>query len=136
MSQYCIHLSKRLKTKVGVQIPTKHANSSDTYSSYHLIFRMLAKILSCHGKNIFLPHCLSLQCMLFNSTVIVCVCSSENTDGGRGQAHKEVMNTVAEMKKRLPSDKRSRSKASTVEALHYALNCVKQVQGNVSGENE
>lgn len=66
----------------------------------------------------------------------VCVCSSENTDGGRGQTHKEVMNTVAEMKKRLPSDKRSRSKASTVEALHYALNCVKQVQGNLSGENK
>ncbi|CAF96813.1 unnamed protein product, partial [Tetraodon nigroviridis] len=57
-------------------------------------------------------------------------CSSENTDGSRRQAHKEVMNTVAEMKKRLPSDKRSRSKASTVEALHYALNCVKQVQAN------
>ncbi|KAK7915890.1 hypothetical protein WMY93_011651 [Mugilogobius chulae] len=48
----------------------------------------------------------------------------------RGQAHREVMITVAEMKKRLPSDKRSRSKASTVEALHYALNCVKQVQAN------
>uniref|UniRef100_A0A673BQR9 PAS domain-containing protein n=1 Tax=Sphaeramia orbicularis TaxID=375764 RepID=A0A673BQR9_9TELE len=44
--------------------------------------------------------------------------------------HREVMITVAEMKKRLPSDKRSRSKASTVEALHYALNCVKQVQAN------
>ncbi|KAG7238331.1 hypothetical protein INR49_031043 [Caranx melampygus] len=43
---------------------------------------------------------------------------------------REVMITVAEMKKRLPSDKRSRSKASTVEALHYALNCVKQVQAN------
>lgn len=57
------------------------------------------------------------------------VCSSENADGGKGQAHKEVMFTVAEMKKRLPSDKRRRSKASTVEALHYALNCVKQVQG-------
>uniref|UniRef100_A0A8C9YGX4 Period circadian clock 3 n=1 Tax=Sander lucioperca TaxID=283035 RepID=A0A8C9YGX4_SANLU len=41
------------------------------------------------------------------------------------------MVTVAEMKKRIPSDKRSRSKASTVEALHYALNCVKQVQGNL-----
>ncbi|XP_033822152.1 period circadian protein homolog 3 isoform X2 [Periophthalmus magnuspinnatus] len=49
---------------------------------------------------------------------------------GRGQAHREVMSAVAEMKKRLPSDKRSRSKASTVEALHYALNCVKQVQAN------
>ncbi|KAM6927815.1 period circadian protein homolog 3 [Xenentodon cancila] len=56
--------------------------------------------------------------------------SSENAGGGRGQAHREVMNTVAEMKKRLPSEKRSRSKASTVEALHYALNCVKQVQAN------
>uniref|UniRef100_A0A7N8WRE4 Period circadian clock 3 n=1 Tax=Mastacembelus armatus TaxID=205130 RepID=A0A7N8WRE4_9TELE len=42
----------------------------------------------------------------------------------------EVMITVAEMKKRLPSDKRSRSKVSTVEALNYALNCVKQVQAN------
>lgn len=102
---------------------------------------MLAWILSCpgQGRNSFLPHCLSLHCMLFNSVIVyvfVCVCSSENTDGGRGQTHKEVMNTVAEMKKRLPSDKRSRSKASTVEALHYALNCVKQVQGNLSGENK
>ncbi|MEQ2313701.1 hypothetical protein AMECASPLE_004736, partial [Ameca splendens] len=49
---------------------------------------------------------------------------------GRGHAHREVMSTVAEMKKRLPSDKRSHSKASTVEALNYALNCVKQVQAN------
>ncbi|XP_038552968.1 period circadian protein homolog 3 [Micropterus salmoides] len=56
--------------------------------------------------------------------------SSENAGGGKGQAHREVMITVAEMKKRIPSDKRSRSKASTVEALHYALNCVKQVQAN------
>uniref|UniRef100_A0AAY4DWQ9 PAS domain-containing protein n=1 Tax=Denticeps clupeoides TaxID=299321 RepID=A0AAY4DWQ9_9TELE len=40
------------------------------------------------------------------------------------------MQTVQEMKKRLPSEKRSRSKASTVAALNYALNCVKQVQAN------
>lgn len=40
------------------------------------------------------------------------------------------------MKKRLPSNKRSRSKASTVEALHYALNCVKQVQGNKCAWNK
>nr|XP_020489986.1 period circadian protein homolog 3-like isoform X1 [Labrus bergylta] len=56
--------------------------------------------------------------------------SSENAADGKGQTHREMMLTVAEMKKRLPSDKRSRSKASTVEALHYALNCVKQVQAN------
>uniref|UniRef100_A0A669CWC2 Period circadian clock 3 n=1 Tax=Oreochromis niloticus TaxID=8128 RepID=A0A669CWC2_ORENI len=55
---------------------------------------------------------------------------SEHAEAGKGQDHREMMNAVAEMKKRLPSDKRSRSKASTVEALHYALNCVKQVQAN------
>ncbi|XP_056111259.1 period circadian protein homolog 3 isoform X1 [Rhinichthys klamathensis goyatoka] len=57
-------------------------------------------------------------------------CSSEQTEHGRGQTHREMMQTVQEMKKRLPSEKRMRSKASTVEALHYALNCVKQVQAN------
>uniref|UniRef100_A0AAY4CU67 PAS domain-containing protein n=1 Tax=Denticeps clupeoides TaxID=299321 RepID=A0AAY4CU67_9TELE len=48
----------------------------------------------------------------------------------RDQTHREMMQTVQEMKKRLPSEKRSRSKASTVAALNYALNCVKQVQAN------
>ncbi|XP_059394263.1 period circadian protein homolog 3-like [Carassius carassius] len=57
------------------------------------------------------------------------VCS-EQTELGREQTHREMMQTVQEMKKRLPSEKRSRSKASTVEALNYALNCVKQVQAN------
>lgn len=42
----------------------------------------------------------------------------------------EMMQTVQEMKKRLPSEKRSRSKASTVAALNYALKCVKRVQAN------
>ncbi|XP_026130908.1 period circadian protein homolog 3-like isoform X1 [Carassius auratus] len=55
------------------------------------------------------------------------VCS-EQTELGREQTHREMMQTVQEMKKRLPSEKKSRSKASTVEALNYALNCVKQVQ--------
>uniref|UniRef100_A0A674MFM2 Period circadian clock 3 n=1 Tax=Takifugu rubripes TaxID=31033 RepID=A0A674MFM2_TAKRU len=56
--------------------------------------------------------------------------SSCQPDGGVDSEHLRVMITVAEMKKRIPSEKRSRSKASTVEALHYALNCVKQVQAN------
>lgn len=55
---------------------------------------------------------------------------SEQTEHGREHTHREMMQTVHEMKKRLPSEKRMRSKASTVEALNYALNCVKQVQGN------
>ncbi|XP_066528338.1 period circadian protein homolog 3 [Hoplias malabaricus] len=55
---------------------------------------------------------------------------SEQTDQERGHAHREMMQTLQEMKKRLPSEKRIHSKPSTVEALHYALNCVKQVQAN------
>lgn len=54
---------------------------------------------------------------------------SEQMEHGREQTHREMMQTVQEMKKRLPSEKRSRSKASTIEALNYALKCVKQVQG-------
>ncbi|TRY87629.1 hypothetical protein DNTS_009331 [Danionella cerebrum] len=57
-------------------------------------------------------------------------CSSDLPERGRQQTHREMMQTVQEMKKRLPSEKKSRSKASTVEALNYALNCVKQVQAN------
>ncbi|KAJ3602951.1 hypothetical protein NHX12_030695 [Muraenolepis orangiensis] len=56
---------------------------------------------------------------------------SDPAGSGRRRAHREMMmTTVAAMKKRLPSDKRSRSKAGTVDALRYALNCVKQVQAN------
>lgn len=59
-------------------------------------------------------------------------CSPGSTMGSGStkseKTHLEMMQTVQEMKKRLPSEKRRRSKASTVEALNYALNCVKQVQ--------
>ncbi|XP_076862160.1 period circadian protein homolog 3 [Brachyhypopomus gauderio] len=55
---------------------------------------------------------------------------SEQMMQERKHTHREVVQAVQEMKKRLPSEKKSRSKASTVEALSYALNCVKQVQAN------
>uniref|UniRef100_A0A8C4RZV7 Period circadian clock 3 n=1 Tax=Erpetoichthys calabaricus TaxID=27687 RepID=A0A8C4RZV7_ERPCA len=48
---------------------------------------------------------------------------------GRDKSHKQMLETVQEMKKRIPPDKKSRSKTSTLEALHHALRCVKQVQG-------
>ncbi|MBN3307703.1 PER3 protein, partial [Amia calva] len=57
---------------------------------------------------------------------------SDDPERGRNQMHRKLMQTVQEMKKRLPSEKRGHSKASTVEALNYALNCVKQVQANTA----
>uniref|UniRef100_A0A672IPF5 Period circadian protein homolog 3-like n=1 Tax=Salarias fasciatus TaxID=181472 RepID=A0A672IPF5_SALFA len=60
----------------------------------------------------------------------VAVVPAPQGGGERRFQRRKAMVTVAEMKKRLPSDKRSSSKASTVDALHYALNCVKQVQAN------
>ncbi|KAM8927120.1 period circadian protein homolog 3 [Pelodytes ibericus] len=54
--------------------------------------------------------------------------NSEHLD--RIRSHKELMNMLQEMKRRLPSEKINRSKPSTVDALNYALKCVRQVQAN------
>ncbi|XP_053308001.1 period circadian protein homolog 3 isoform X2 [Spea bombifrons] len=57
--------------------------------------------------------------------------SSNNSEQmERVRSHKELMSMVQEMKRRLPSEKMSRSKPSTVDALNYALKCVRQVQAN------
>ncbi|XP_036390034.1 period circadian protein homolog 3-like isoform X1 [Megalops cyprinoides] len=55
---------------------------------------------------------------------------SEQQEQGRKETHREMMQAMQEMKKRLPSEKRGHNKARTVEALNYALSCVKQVQAN------
>ncbi|XP_064423783.1 period circadian protein homolog 3 isoform X1 [Latimeria chalumnae] len=48
----------------------------------------------------------------------------------RNLAHREMMLTLQEMKKRLPSEKRGNWRSSTIDTLNYALKCVKQVQAN------
>ncbi|KAM5141195.1 period circadian protein homolog 3 [Mantella aurantiaca] len=57
--------------------------------------------------------------------------SSNNSEQmNRTRSHKELMSMVQEMKRRLPSEKLNRNKPSTVDALNYALKCVRQVQAN------
>ncbi|KAM4651617.1 period circadian protein homolog 3 isoform 2-T2 [Discoglossus pictus] len=57
--------------------------------------------------------------------------SSNNSEQmERTRSHKELMSMVQEMKKCLPSEKINRGKPSTVDALNYALKCVRQVQAN------
>ncbi|XP_069804751.1 period circadian protein homolog 3 isoform X3 [Dendropsophus ebraccatus] len=57
--------------------------------------------------------------------------SSNNSEQmERTRSHKELMSMVQEMKRRLPSEKLNHSKPSTVDALNYALKCVRQVQAN------
>ncbi|XP_069466513.1 period circadian protein homolog 3 isoform X2 [Ambystoma mexicanum] len=57
--------------------------------------------------------------------------SSNNSEpSDRNRSHKELMFMVQEMKRRLPSEKLTQSKPSTVDALNYALKCVRQVQAN------
>ncbi|XP_040182409.1 period circadian protein homolog 3 isoform X2 [Rana temporaria] len=57
--------------------------------------------------------------------------SSNNSEQmERTRSHKELMSMVQEMKRRLPSEKLNRNKPSTVDALNYALKCVRQVQAN------
>ncbi|XP_040285863.1 period circadian protein homolog 3 isoform X2 [Bufo bufo] len=57
--------------------------------------------------------------------------SSNNSDQmDRTRSHKELMSMVQEMKRRFPPEKLNCSKPSTVDALNYALKCVRQVQAN------
>ncbi|XP_056398361.1 period circadian protein homolog 3 isoform X2 [Hyla sarda] len=57
--------------------------------------------------------------------------SSNNSEQmERTRSHKELMSMVQEMKRRLPAEKVDRTKPSTVDALNYALKCVRQVQAN------
>ncbi|KAJ8257811.1 hypothetical protein GJAV_G00189990 [Gymnothorax javanicus] len=53
---------------------------------------------------------------------------SEQPEQDRAQSHKDIMRAMREMKRRMPSEKKGHRKGRTVEALHYALSCVKQVQ--------
>uniref|UniRef100_G3NQ73 Period circadian protein homolog 2 n=1 Tax=Gasterosteus aculeatus aculeatus TaxID=481459 RepID=G3NQ73_GASAC len=55
-------------------------------------------------------------------------CSSELSAKARTQ--KELFKTLKELKMQQPAEKRSKGKPSTVNALKYALRCVKQVKAN------
>ncbi|KAJ8387895.1 hypothetical protein AAFF_G00149300 [Aldrovandia affinis] len=55
-------------------------------------------------------------------------CSSEQS--ARRQTQKELMKALKELKIRVPADKRSKGRSSTLTSLQYALNCVKQVRAN------
>ncbi|XP_060773535.1 period circadian protein homolog 1b isoform X2 [Neoarius graeffei] len=55
-------------------------------------------------------------------------CSSEQS--ARVQTQKELMRALKELKIRLPAEKKTKGRSSTLSALKYALSCVKQVQAN------
>ena len=57
-------------------------------------------------------------------------CSSDQS--ARVQTQKELMKALKELKIRLPAERRGKSHSSTLDALEYALNCVKQVRGERS----
>ncbi|KAF5902496.1 period circadian protein 1-like isoform X1, partial [Clarias magur] len=55
-------------------------------------------------------------------------CSSEQS--ARVQTQKELMRALKDLKIRLPAERKSKGRSSTLNALKYALSCVKQVQAN------
>ena len=54
-------------------------------------------------------------------------CSSDQS--ARAQTQKELMKAIKELKLRLPSERKSKGHSSTLNALKYALQCVRQVRG-------
>uniref|UniRef100_A0A8C8YNP9 Period circadian protein homolog 2 n=1 Tax=Prolemur simus TaxID=1328070 RepID=A0A8C8YNP9_PROSS len=55
-------------------------------------------------------------------------CSSDQS--AKADAHKELIQTLKELKVHLPADKKATGKASTLATLKYALKSVKQVKAN------
>ncbi|XP_035004254.2 period circadian protein homolog 1b isoform X1 [Hippoglossus stenolepis] len=55
-------------------------------------------------------------------------CSSDQS--ARAQTQKELMKAIKELKLRLPSERKSKGHSSTLNALKYALQCVRQVRAN------
>ncbi|XP_061922071.1 period circadian protein homolog 1b [Entelurus aequoreus] len=55
-------------------------------------------------------------------------CSSNQS--ARVQTQKELMKAIKELKLRMPSERKSKSHSSTLNALKYALQCVRQVRAN------
>ncbi|XP_044039658.1 period circadian protein homolog 1b isoform X2 [Siniperca chuatsi] len=55
-------------------------------------------------------------------------CSSDQS--ARVQSQKELMKAIKELKLRLPAERKAKGHASTLNALKYALQCVKQVRAN------
>ncbi|XP_034020400.1 period circadian protein homolog 1b isoform X2 [Thalassophryne amazonica] len=55
-------------------------------------------------------------------------CSSDQS--ARLQTHKELMKAIKELKLRLPAERKNKGQSSTITALKYALQCVRQVRAN------
>ncbi|XP_041635731.1 period circadian protein homolog 1b isoform X2 [Cheilinus undulatus] len=55
-------------------------------------------------------------------------CSSDQS--ARVQTQKELMKAIKELKLRLPNERKAKGHSSTLNALKYALQCVKQVRAN------
>lgn len=54
-------------------------------------------------------------------------CSSDQS--ARFQTQKELMKAIKELKLRLPAERKDKSNSTTLSALKYALQCVRQVRG-------
>lgn len=57
-------------------------------------------------------------------------CSGSSDQSARVQTQKELMKAIKELKLRLPTDRKAKGHSSTLNALRYALQCVKQVRAN------
>ncbi|XP_038851767.1 period circadian protein homolog 1b isoform X2 [Salvelinus namaycush] len=56
--------------------------------------------------------------------------SNEHHQTARVQTQKEMLKALKELKVRLPTECKGKGRSSTLDALQYALNCVKQVRAN------
>ncbi|KAJ8264859.1 hypothetical protein COCON_G00139580 [Conger conger] len=103
-------------------VRSKEAGQSDGAESSSNHSSQSATELDCSTRSKLRPHAVSSHTESSGS--------SEQPGQERAQSHRQIMRAMREMKKSMPSERKGHRKTRTVDALRYALSCVKRVQAS------
>ncbi|XP_061115209.1 period circadian protein homolog 3-like isoform X2 [Conger conger] len=102
-------------------VRSKEAGQSDGAESSSNHSSQSATELDCSTRSKLRPHAVSSHTESSGS---------EQPGQERAQSHRQIMRAMREMKKSMPSERKGHRKTRTVDALRYALSCVKRVQAS------
>lgn len=113
-------------------IRSTHSHSSSNGKDSGMMLETTESNKSTNSQSLSPPSSSLAYSLLSNSTEndppSTSGCSSNQS--ARVQTQKDLMKAIKELKLRLPSERKSKGHSSTLNALKYALQCVRQVRAN------
>ncbi|CAN9509617.1 unnamed protein product [Ophioblennius macclurei] len=111
---------------------SSHSHSSSNGKDSGMMLETTESNKSSNSQNLSPPSGSLAYSLLSNSSEhdppSTSGCSSDQS--ARVQTQKELMKAIKELKLRLPTERKSKGHSSTLSALKYALQCVRQVRAN------